>query len=265
MALVVACLTSPAQKRYRLIAEAMAAGIARCGDRAKLVSMHGQHEAADVGVMYGWKRHAKLERYPRFVYADLGYWHRDRYYRLAAGGWGPESYVRAGLPTVRFESLGLQVKPWREEGTGIIVAGATAKAAIEHGLGYTQWERQAIAQLQGCGRPVVYRPKPNDPMAAPLPGAGYDTRPISEALSSAWAWVTHHSNSAVDALLAGIPVHCEIGAAAAMSVPLDQIAAAPLPVGREQFLADVAWLQWTVEEMRSGEAWAHLKERGLVC
>ena len=61
-------------------------------------------------------------------------------------------------------------------------------------------------------------------MAAPIPGSGYDKRPISEALSNAWAWVTHHSNSAVDALLAGVPVHCEIGAAAAMSVPLDQIA-----------------------------------------
>ena len=265
MALVVACLTSAPQKRYRLIAEAMAAGIARCGDHPKVAPMRGPHVAADVGVMYGWKHHATLQRYPRFVYADLGYWQRDRYYRLAAGGWGPEGYVRAGLPMTRFESLGLQIKPWRREGAEIIVAGSTAKAAIEHGYGYTQWERQTIARLQGCGRPVVYRPKPNDPMAAPIPGSGYDKRPISEALSSAWAWVTHHSNSAVDALLAGVPVHCEIGAAAAMSLPLESIATAPLPAGREQFLADVAWLQWTIEEMRSGEAWAHLKERGLVC
>ena len=29
-------------------------------------------------------------------------------------------------------------------------------------LGYQEWERRVIAQLQDCGRPVVYRPKPND-------------------------------------------------------------------------------------------------------
>lgn len=99
----------------------------------------------------------------------------------------------------------------------------------------------------------------------PIPGAGYDQRPISEALGNAWAWVTHHSNSAVDALLAGVPAHCEMGAAAALSIPLDQIAEPVLPAGRDQFLADVAWLQWSLDEMRSGAAWAHLKDRGLVC
>lgn len=265
MAVTVACLTSPAQRRYRLIAEAMAAGINRCGDRASLVSVYAPHHAADVGVMYGWKRHQQLQRYARFVYADLGYWQRDNYYRLAVGGWGPERYVCAGLPASRLEALGLQLKPWREQGNEIIVAGATAKAAGEHGLGYMEWERRAVARLRECGRKVVYRPKPNDRLAQPIAGAGYDTRPISEALANAWALVTHHSNSAVDALLAGIPVHCEIGAAAAMSVPLDQIGEAPLVEGREQFLADVAWLQWTLDEMRSGEAWAHLKDRGLVC
>ena len=265
MALVVACLTNPAQKRYRVIADAMAAGINRYGDRAQLVSVYAPHQKADVAVMYGWKRHEQLQRYPQFVYADLGYWQRDRYYRLAVGGWSAERYVRAGLPADRFDALGLQVKPWREQGSEIIVAGSTAKAAAEDGFGYMEWERRAIAQLRGCGRPVVYRPKPNDRLAQPIAGAGYDTRPINEALANAWAWVTHHSNSAVDALLAGVPVHCEIGAAAAMSVPLDRIARATLVDGREQFLADVAWLQWTLDEMRSGEAWAHLKERGLVC
>lgn len=265
MALTVACLTSDSQKRYRLIAEAMAAGITRCGDVARLVSVHAPHAAADVGVMYGWKRHAQLEKFPRFVYADLGYWHRDTHYRLAVNGWGPERYVRADLPASRLAALGLKVKPWRHGGTEIIVAGSTAKAAAEHGFAYMEWERRVVARLKDCGRPVVYRPKPNDRHAMPIPGAGYDTRPISEALDNAFAWVTHHSNSAVDALLAGVPVHCEIGAAAALSVPLGQIAAPVLPEGRAQFLADVAWLQWSLDEMRSGEAWTHLKERGLVC
>jgi hypothetical protein len=257
----VACLTRPAQWRYRVLADAMAEGIRKCGDRPQ-VSV--SPVPADVAFSYGWKHHRDLEAYPRFIYADLGYWQRDRYYRLAVGAWGPERYVCAGLPRERFAALGLRVQPWTK-GTEIIVAGSSEKAAADHGLSYMQWERAAVKRLQAMGLRAVYRPKPKDPRARPIPGAAFDQRPISEALAAAAGWVTHHSNSAVDALLAGVPVHCEIGAAAALSVPLEQIGSRPRPEGREQFLADVAWLQWTVEEMRSGEAWAHLKERGLMC
>jgi hypothetical protein len=91
---------------------------------------------------------------------------------------------------------------------------------------------------------------------------GYDLRPISEALASARAIVTHHSNVAVEALAAGVPVHCFTGAAAACSVPLDRLC--ERPEGREQFLADVAYLQWSLDEMRSGAYWAHIKERGVI-
>lgn len=265
MAIKVACLTVPGQKRYRAIAEAMAAGVMRCGDMATLHNSHYAPMAADVAVMYGWKRHRLFESYPKFIYADLGYWKRDQYYRLGVGSWSPEGYVSANLPRSRFDALGLEIKPWRRDGNEIVIAGCSPKSAAEHGFAYMQWEKRAIRELSALGRPLMYRPKPTDKAAKPIPGVGYDTRPIADAVGSAWAWVTHHSNSAVDALVAGVPVHCVTGAASVMSTPLEQIGAPPLREGREQFLADVAWLQWTLDEMRSGACWAHLKERGLIC
>ena len=54
-------------------------------------------------------------------------------------------------------------------------------------------------------------------------------------------------------------MHCQTGAATAFSVPLEAMADPPRLDVREQFLADVAWLQWTLDEMRSGECWAHLR------
>lgn len=112
------------------------------------------------------------------------------------------------------------------------------------------------------GYKVVYRPKPNDKEKRPINGVGYDQRPISEALASAKAIVTHHSNVAVEALAAGVPVHCVTGAAAAFSVPLDRLG--DRLDGREQFLADVSYLQWSLDEMRSGDYWSHVKERGVI-
>jgi hypothetical protein len=222
-------------------------------------------KGADVGVCYGWKRHAQYEGYPRFVYADLGYWHRDTHYRLVAGGWSPEQYVRASLPHSRLDILGVKVKPWQRGGDTIVIAGSTVKSCIDHGMKYREWEMRAAEQLRGCGKRIVYRPKPTDKCKSPLPGVEYDVAPFEESIARACALVTHHSNAAVDALVAGVPVHCETGVGAAFSVSLSQIANPPLMEGREQFIADVAWLNWSLGEMRSGAAWAHMKERGLLC
>lgn len=263
MAIEVTCLTISRLSRYRKVAAAMHAGIQACGDKSVVREM-GQAPVGTVGISYGWKHHDQLNKFPRFVYADLGFWSRDRYYRITANGWGSESYVRAGLPASRFESLGLTIKPWHD-GEEIIIAGSSEKSARHHGFGYMEWEQMAADALKGCGYRVFYRPKPTDKGARPLPGVHYDARPLAEALASARALVTHHSNTAIDALLAGVPVHCVAGAAAAFSVPLNEISKAPRLEGREQFLWDVAWLQWTEAEMRSGDVWRHLKERGLVC
>jgi hypothetical protein len=254
---LVVCLTHVGQKRYRRIAQAMHSGIVACGDKAAIRELMHPPMQAHAAVMYGWKHAAALKNYGRYVYFDLGYWRRESFYRFSINGWSPQ--LKRGMPAGRFLSLGLDIKPWRAAGDEIIVAGSTAKACREHGMGYQEWEREAVRKLKGMGKRVVYRPKPNDLSAQPIPGAIMDRRPISEALENCWAWVTHHSNSAVDALLAGVPVHCETGVASHFSVPLESLADPELRGGREQFLYDVAWLQWTLEEMRSGEAWKHIR------
>lgn len=251
----VACLTLPGRARYCKLAAAMMHGVAACGDRPHLAGVHGRGQPADVAVCWGWKHHQAYRKYPKFVYFDLGYWGRDEYLRFSAGGWSP---VVPKADSSRFDRLGLTIKPWRTGGDEIIVAGSTAKACQDHGYRYQEWERRAIQRLQGCGKRIVYRPKPNDRMARPIEGAEYDQRPISEALGSAWGLVTHHSNTAIDALLAGVPVHCETGAASALSVPMETLADPGLPE-REPFLHGVAWLQWTLDEIRSGEAWAFIR------
>jgi hypothetical protein len=265
MALKVVCLTDQRFSRYRHISAAMSEGIQRCGDKAVIADLRDPPPDGDAAVMWGWKHRSVFSPYRQFVYADLGYWGRDQYYRLSVNSWSPERYVCAGLPGNRFEALGLEIKPWQTGRNEILIAGCSPKSALDHGFPYMGWEDHVARKLSTCGVQVLYRPKPTDKRKTPLAGVGYDERPISDALCSARALVTHHSNAAIDALLAGIPVHCEIGAAAAMSLPLEELLEAPEPAGRVQFLHDIAWLQWTLDEMKSGACWAHLKERGLIC
>lgn len=252
--------------RYKIVARAMVEGIRACGDEAIAVPIDAAPPGFDCAVCYGWKRRDVLKRYRQFVYADLSYWKRETHYRLSVGGWSPHRYVRAGLSADRLESFGVEVKPWQDGGDEVLIFGAQAKAMHEHGIKYLEWETDMARELLARGVKVVYRPKPTDPMRAPLQllGVGYDDGPLDDALKRARCVVTHHSNAALDALVAGVSVYCETGAAAAFSVARDEIADPPRRDGREQFLADCAWLQWSVDEMRGGSAWAHLKERGLI-
>lgn len=268
------CLSLPQFHSYRKIALAMHEGIQRCGDKSTLWEIgNGAQPRGDVGVMYGWKRNFLLKQYPRFVFADLPYWNRPNpldhsraaHWKIIANGWSPHSYVHAGLHPKRWNDLHVDIHPERVVyGTPprkVIIAGASHKSAEQHGFKYMQWETAMANRLRGKGFDLVYRPKLKDPFKKPIPGTTSDWGPIK--WETVHAVVTHHSNLALDALVQGVPAYCETGAARCMSFNPDEIQSAAIPPGREQFLWDCAYLQWTLDEMKSGECWAHMKERGL--
>lgn len=252
----VECVTPGGRSIAKRIASAMAQGVIAAGDKATITGLASG--AADVAICYGWKYRNRYQR-GRFVYVDLGYWDRDNYYRCVVNGWGPESYLRQGLPSTRFERLGVEVKPWKT-GEEIIIAGGTMKAARDQSVAYQHWEETMAGKLKPLGFPLRYRPKPKEDDAPSIRHAYTDRRPLAESFEAAHVWVTHRSNTAVEAIAAGVPTYCEAGAGAAFSIPFGRISDPPLLEGREQFLSDVAWLQWTLDEMRSGECWRHLRK-----
>ncbi len=142
------------------------------------------------------------------------------------------------------------------------------KGSRAEGFSPLAWERRAVAMIrQHSARPIIYRPKPN--WENPLPLQGVETAPkdqdLMEALRGCHAVVAHHSNAAVEALVAGIPAFVVEGIALPMGrSDLAMIEQPRYPGTRAQWLADAAWTQWSVAEMSSGAAWRHLKDEGLV-
>lgn len=272
---------APANQRSRIIAGAMAAGIRVCKDQAIMrpaTTYKGKVEF-DAAVFYGLgstlpRVFADYRRKGRAVYIDLGYWERkkktrhDGNHKVVLNNRHPTAYFQDTKHSpARFDRLNLTIEPWREEGDHILVAGMSAKAAYAEGITPNSWERRTIAKLRTLTkRPIIYRPKPNWQRAVPIAGSTFDKEtPLHEALRGCHAVVTHHSNVAVDALLAGVPVFCEEGAASVMSPDgLASIERPLMPVGRKQFFADLAYCQWSVAEMANGRCWAHLVREGLI-
>ncbi len=200
-----------------------------------------------------------------FIYFDLAYWDRENQYKVSVNDRHPTAYVmNKAMPTDRWDKLGLKISPWRTNGKTILVAGMSSKAAWSWGFKDEEWEKEIIGTLSASSkRRIIYRPKPSWPGSKPIPGSDYDRdTPISKLLADAHVVVTHHSNVGVDGLVAGIPVITRRGAAIHLALPetdLAQLESPIRPEGREQFVANLAYCQWSMKEIGNGVCWRHIR------
>lgn len=288
MTLDLAIYMTTGRHRSRLCAEAMLNGIREVEGAGKKIDLLNETTysgpVAPIAVFYGL--HGRLfEAFNRYrqdpaltaVYIDLGYWKRrlpgerwSGYHKIAVNARHPTAYFqKIRHPEDRRLAAGVQIAPWRRQGEHIILAGMGEKAARVEGFRYEQWEREAIDRIRlVSGRPIIYRPKPSDGDARNIVGTTFGPSksvPIEDVLRGAWAVVTHHSNAACDALVAGVPAFCDEGVARPLATnDLSKIEAPLYPDDREQWANDVAYTQWSVAEMYSGAAWRYLRSEELV-
>lgn len=268
--------------RSRGIAHVMYEGIRKSGE---IVTAHttGEYKGpdGDVAVFYGFER--GLEKIfadyraagKPVVYVDLGYWsrqktgHFDGYHKVAINSRHPTAYFQnVRHDASRLAGHGIEIKPWRQSGDFILLAGMSDRAALVAGFQPEEWERAAVAELRRhTDMPIVYRPKPNYLMARPIEGTifAHKKTAVTDALQCCHAVVSHHSNVGVEALIHGVPSFTKEGAALPLSQSdFSKICDPRLPDDRQQWLQDLSYCQWHVEEMRTGAVWAHLKSEGLL-
>lgn len=214
-----------------------------------------------------FKRHRKAGGIT--IAFDMGYWDQGRgstalgMNRVAVNALHPDKIImriawpapRAGFtpPVLRDD--------WRPRGR-VVLVGLGPKTREQFGLREGEWERGMLSKIKAAwhGARVVLRPKPGTPFVSlGIPVVEADS--IEEALYGAHAVVCRHSNVAVDAIKAGVPAICEDGAAAAVCASRVSDIEYVTPLSRstrEEFLARLAWYQWTAAECWSGAAWPAL-------
>lgn len=200
---------------------------------------------------------AHLKKGGRLVGWDLGYWNRDVplafNMRLTIDDDHPHRWIST-MPPERFDGAGIVLREDFNGNGPIILCGLGKKQRNLKGYRGQQWELDALAAIRAAhpGKRVVYRPKRAD---SPLPGCSTASGPIEDVVRGASLVVTAHSNVAVDACIAGVPVECEDGAAFA----LYRNNPAPDREQRLEFLRSLAWWQWS--PLEAVEAWNFIKTR----
>lgn len=273
-------------KRSQIVCEAMSKGLwfLDIPHVRKSVQEYKGTPEGDVAVFYGKRdKLFQLRKDYRtagktFVYIDLGYWGRlegsryEGYHKVTVNDYHPTWFFQLNHhPCDRFARFGLEVKEKEHLDSGyVLIPGMSLKQACVSRYGFEEWERETIAKIRTLTkRPIAYKPKDTCGHVATegLADLYIDPKmPIDKALGGAYVVVTKHSNVGVDALLNDVPLIAQEGVASCLSQDWEHFGDLKSPPAsvRRQFMCDLAYTQWSVPEMRTGECWKHLQAEGLL-
>ncbi len=214
------------------------------------------------------EQHENESNTNQHIVVERGFIHRDRYFMVGWGGLnGRADFRNANSPHDRFRKLRVKVLPWRIAGEHIVLCGQIPWDAAVQDSDHVQWCRETAVQLaQMTSRRIVFRPHPLQPHAIDMTSFSVvvsEKASLAEDLENAWAVVTFNSNAGVEATLAGIPAFVSDRGAMGFSLlnrSLNTIETPFLPE-RRQWLSDLAYSQWTLDEIASGRTIYHLFER----
>ena len=176
---------------------------------------------------------------------------------------GYAEFLAENSPPDRWEKHGVEVKPWKVDGEYILLMGQVRGDQSVKDMDTRIWYEKAMSQIKAItDMPVYFRPHPQARQFEGLMDcAGYKTGTLEEAFEGAACAVTFNSNSGVDAVLNGVPVIAMDRGAMAWDMAQHEIILEHYLPDRTQWLYDLAYKQWTLEEISNGEAWAHLKRK----
>lgn len=175
--------------------------------------------------------------------------------------------------------MDIHVKPWRTQGSHILVCLQRDGGWSMNGYSVVDWTMQTLTIARQCSsRPIRLRAHPGDRQA---PGylaqimqrcarMGVQNVSVSEPktslvhdLQDCWAVINHNSSPAVAAAIEGIPVFATDPALSqAREVAnrnLERLEN-PMLFDRELWLQRLAQFHWSHDDLKSGRCWQHMRQ-----
>ncbi len=249
--------------------KAFAEGLVRHGIEAKQVVGFDPVDC-DLAVFWGHnasKREIIAEQKEKgrhYLVMERGYFtDRFKWTSLGYNGLnGQADFCNVNSPPDRWESHKYLMKPWNPGKDYVLLIGQIpADSSCSH-VNIQQWYVESIMKTRAIqDLPIVYRHHPD--YRNPSIPCGIDVigGSLEDCLKGAAYVITFSSTVGVDALLAGIPVVAVDPISMAWPLAGHSVKEVPPMSDRQQWAYDLAYTQWTEQEIRSGAAWAHLRQK----
>lgn len=258
-------VTTGTSGKGRDLMRAVHAGALKLGIDSNLTEFPRRPGAILVLYGLGGPDRSRFANRSNVVSFDMGYWDRkgpDRKYRVSVGGFHCPKLIFKGPDPGEGRRGPMDVAEQVSRDGPIMLVGNGPKSEA---VGAKGWSVMKLAEIRKTfpGRQIMYRPKPKRPIEYGVKADIVSVDPIETALAQVSLVVCRHSNVAVDACRAGVPVVCEDGAAASI-YPASLVAYRKQPSieRRQEFLRRLAYWQWSMAECESGEFWTWM--RGIL-
>lgn len=249
-------------------AHALKEGLTQLGVPCQLM-MNSLQMRVRMAACWGWR----MGRMIRGQGADVLVMERgylgDRFSWTSLGWNGLNGYADFGnVPQdggKRFEKYhGHLMKPWKTDGDYVLVIGQVPGDASLKGQNMLPWYcKTAVQAGRNFNLPVVFRPHPmamRKGLRMNIPSVRLHTGELSHALERAAVCVTFNSNTAVDAVLAGVPTVALDRGTMAYSICSHDLGQPLVRPDRWRWASELAWKQWSIDEIRSGDAIARFPQ-----
>jgi len=250
----------------------MAEGLRGAGEAVIECAEPGEARG-DVAVCWGWRHGLKLQMQGFDVLVMERGHIGDRHAQAACGWNGLGRRARYVTSEEAGDGHGLRFsrqfgqlrQAWKDGGFYALLLGQVpGDTALDGmGAGFDAWTQARVAELRAAGYAVMYRPHPVAVERGHMirPGHAEPSRgTLDEDLKWAQAAVAFNSTAAVEAVLAGVPTITLDEGAMAWPMASHAIGEPLVRPDRTRWLADLAWTQFSLGEIRSGFAWNRLRE-----
>lgn len=263
------------------------------------LDINPEYSACDVAVMMGsWKnrdsshhvvRQSVVKSAPVFIVVEtplLGrvMFQKNKQFRIGVNGFLNNSgmFFLDNCPGDRLEKLGIKWEGWKHKKDGdIILMLQLPGDASLRGINLYDWARDAIEKIRKhSNRKIIIRTHPGHGIKDTDEFYKFATHlymqninvsvsngketPLENDMSNAYCTVTYSSGSGIDSILSGIPTIATDPGNFAWDVSSRYLSHIENVVKADdktikQWLANLAYSQWSIDEMESGIVWKHLE------
>jgi hypothetical protein len=214
-----------------------------------------------------------------FLFADPG--NTKTYLRYSFDGVFPTTgfYFDTEVDPLRWKkisaNLGLSLKPWRTQGTHILICCQRNGGWSMKGLSVNQWLLETVAKVRSFSdRPIVIRVHPGDKkwqrwfdqsIFRKYKHITLSKNHIRQDLINAWASIVYNSSPSIASAIDGVPTfvtdpQVEISQSFGVCNTNLKRIEDPKMFERQAWVEKLSMCHWNFDELRSGEAWQFFRK-----